>query len=98
MFKPILIKKHIIANRYKCLTFDALQGYPDRRRAITGARFFLQAVSNDPALLQKRVSWKVWIKIAIAVVLPPRQSRSLFIKMAKLFNLHALLVHVRLEP
>ena len=93
------LEKHIIANRYKCLTFDVFQkGVPGRQRGLTGARYLWQVVSNEPDMLQRRVTWKVLIQIAMFILLPPQQAKLLRDKMKQLSNVEALLFHVRVDP
>src|SRR5919202_353647 len=72
------IKKDIIANRYKCLTVDALQGYPRRRlQGLIAAKFLWVAVSNDPSLLRRRAIWQVLLKIAIISLFPSKIAHEL---------------------
>ena len=91
------IKKDIISNRYKCLTFDALQGYPGRQQGLLGAKFLWVAVTNDPSLLKKSVIWQVLLKAAIAVVLPPEMAHNLLNrnKIKRLSNVENILSYVR---
>ena len=94
------IKKDIISNRYKCLTFDALQGYPGRQQGLIGAKFLWVAVRNDLSLLQKAVIWHVLFKSAIAVLLPPQTAHNLFKrnKVKRLSNVENILSYVRFDP
>ena len=95
-----LIKKDIISNRYKCLTIDALQGYPERKRGLLAAKFLLIAVRNDLMSLRRRATWQVLLKIAIVVLFPPKKAHFLLNKhkIKRLSNLDSFLLHLRLEP
>lgn len=75
-------RKEIIANRYKFLTFDALESGVSRKYSLMAARFLLIAVKNQPNLLANQVIWIVILKIFIRTVLPP-QLASLFINYIK---------------
>ncbi len=94
------LKKDIISNRYKCLTFDALQGYPGRQQGLIGAKFLWIALTNDPSLLQKSVIWHVLLKSAIAVLLPPQIAHKLLNrnKIKRLSNVETILSYVWFDP
>jgi len=96
--KILTLRKDIIANRYKCLTVDALQRGIARRRGLTAARFFCIAISHDPHLLFTKVAIKVWLKILAAILLPPQWSQTLSAKMTKVTDISSLLGYLRLEP
>jgi hypothetical protein len=49
-------------------------------------------------MLQRRVTWKVLIQIAMFILLPPQQAKVLRDKMKQLSNVEALLFHVRVDP
>ena len=66
------LKKLSLTNIYKYLTYKALEGAPDHRRGLLAARFFWNFIINDPALLGKRFTWKVILKIFFWVFLPHR--------------------------
>jgi glycosyltransferase involved in cell wall biosynthesis len=92
------LKKHSIANLYKYLIFKCFEGFPERQKGLAAAKFLWHGVSNDPSLLQKRVAWKVLLRIVILVLLPTQQAQILFTKMKGIFNINALLVHIKAEP
>lgn len=92
------LRRICIGNRYKGLTWKTLTGFPEPGKGVTAARFFLHAISNDRSLLGKRIFGKVWLKIAIIVLLPPPLARFLLTKIKQLSNLDALLVHIQVEP
>ena len=72
------LKREILASRYQYLTLKAIEGPPERSRGLVAARFFLQAVRNNPAWLQRtQLMLIVLLKITIATLLPPRQAQSL---------------------
>ena len=92
------LKPTCLANIYKYLTFKALEGLPRRPTAIVAVKFLWNAVRNDPSLLRRRIIWKVLLKIAIAIFLPPKAAQDLLTKMKGLANLDSLLLRTQLEP
>ncbi len=92
------LKKFSLGNRYKYLTWKALDGTPERRRALTALRFLWHTVSNDPSLLHRRIIWKVLLKIVIAVLLPSQSALVLLKKMGRLSDLDTLFLHTQIEP
>jgi glycosyltransferase involved in cell wall biosynthesis len=92
------LKRQCLGNRYKYLTFKALEGTPKPQRGWVAARFLGNAVFNDPSLLQTRVIWKVLLKIMAVSLLPPQQAQSFINKMGGLANIGAIFVHVKREP
>jgi glycosyltransferase involved in cell wall biosynthesis len=72
------LKREVLGNRYKYLTLKAIEGPPSGGRGLAAARFFLQAVSNDPTWLRRtRLMLIVLFKITVAILLPPRQAQAL---------------------
>jgi glycosyltransferase involved in cell wall biosynthesis len=72
------LKRKVLGNRYKYLTFKALEGQPERRRGLAATRFFLQAVTHDPTWLGKtQLMLIILFKIAIATLLPSQQAQTL---------------------
>jgi glycosyltransferase involved in cell wall biosynthesis len=92
------LKQATLGNRYKYLTYKALDGMPERRRAMTALRFLWHCVSNDPSLLPRRIVWKVLLKSAIRFLLPSQTALALQEKMGKLSNLDTLLMFTQSEP
>ena len=92
------LKQFSLGNRYKYLTWKALDGTPERRRALTAVRFLWNTVSNDPSLLHKRIIWKVLLKIVIALLLPSQPALVLLRKMGRLSNLDTLFLYTKIEP
>ncbi|MBD1806880.1 glycosyltransferase [Microcoleus sp. FACHB-SPT15] len=92
------LKQTSIANLYNYLIFKALEEPPVRHKGLLALRFLWKAVSNDPSLIQKQIIWKVLLKIAIVVLLPPQQALVLLTKRKRLSNLDTLLLSNRLEP
>ncbi len=91
------LKKHSLANIYKGLTFKTLEGLPSPQQGLTAARLLWYSIRNDPSLLQARVIWKVLLKIAAMVLLPPQQAQLLLTKFKKIFNTTTLLGYLQLE-
>lgn len=92
------LKQICFSNRYKGLTWKTLEGFPEPSKGLAAARFFWNAISNDSSLMQKRIIWKVFLKIAIVLLLPSQLAFVLLTKMKRLANLEALLVHIQTEP
>ncbi len=92
------LKRHSIGNRYKGLTWKALEGPPERGRGLVAARFLWHAVINDFALLRKRLTWKVLFKIAVWILLPPQQAQIFITKFKTMSDIQStLLMHFRLD-
>ncbi|HEY9832880.1 MAG TPA: glycosyltransferase [Stenomitos sp.] len=91
------LKPTCFANIYKYLTYKALEGFPERYRALLAVKFLWYATVNDLSLLRRRIIWKVLLKIAIAVVLPSQLGRKLLTKNKQLANLDSLLLRTKLE-
>ena len=91
------LKQASLGNRYKYLTWKALDGIPERHRAITAIRLLWHTVRNDPLLLYKRIVWKVLLKSAITLLFPPQVALALLQKMDRLSNLDTLFIHKQSE-
>ncbi|MBE9126707.1 MULTISPECIES: glycosyltransferase [unclassified Coleofasciculus] len=92
------LKSYSLANRYKCLTFMALQRTPERQQGLAAAKFLGLAIKNDPSLLRARVLLKVLLKIIIIVLLPPQQAQMLLTQSQRLTNIDALLGYLQVQP
>ena len=92
-----MLKPFTLGNRYKYLTFKAIEGMPARRQCLTAVRFLWNAIRSDRALLSKKIIWKILLKIAILVLLPEQQAKALLAKDKKLSDMTAVLVHTRTE-
>ena len=92
------LKKQSLGNRYKYLTFKALEGTPEGKKGLVAARFLLYAIRYDPVLLRTRVIWKVLLKIVTVALLPSQQAQVVLTRMNELFNIGALFVHIQREP
>ena len=67
------LKRETLASRYNYLTFKALEGNLDRKNGLTAARFLIQALKHDLALLGRtKIMVIVVVKIAVAILLPPQ--------------------------
>jgi len=89
------LKTICLGHRYKYLTYKAIDRQPDHGRAITGFRYLLTALFYDPTLWKRRVIWKVLLKLCVITVLPKTWSIQLFSKFDKIFNIEALLYHIK---
>ncbi|MEQ9626113.1 glycosyltransferase [Coleofasciculus chthonoplastes] len=93
----IYLKPYSFGNMYKYLTFKALDGTPERHKTIVAAKFLYHAVTNDPSLLKTRVLWKVLLKIITATILPTQLAEQYYQNYTSLFNISAILVHIKRE-
>jgi glycosyltransferase involved in cell wall biosynthesis len=91
------LKPTCLANIYKYLTYKALEGFPERNRGLVAVKFLWNAASNDPSLFGRRIIWKVLLKIAIVVILPPQAARNLLTRLNRIANLDSLLLRTKLE-
>lgn len=67
------LKRETLASRYNYLTFKALEGNLDRKKGLIAARFLIQALKHDLALLGRtKIMVIVVVKIATAILLPPQ--------------------------
>ncbi|RMG06219.1 MAG: glycosyltransferase [Cyanobacteria bacterium J055] len=85
------IKSAILGNRYKCFAWKALEGIPERHRAWTGGRFLWHSIQQDKSLLKKKVTWKIFIKIAILSILPRSIASDILTRKKRLSHIDALL-------
>lgn len=92
------LKQISLANRYKYLTFKALEGFPEQQKGFIAAKYLWQAIRYDSNLLKRKVIWKILLKISIIILLPSQQAQILFNKYAKLFNTITLLGYLQVEP
>jgi glycosyltransferase involved in cell wall biosynthesis len=92
------LKLDTLGNRYKYLTWKALEKPTMRQQGFTAMRFLLQAIKNDPVLLRTKVIWKVLLKSMTVALLAPQQAQALLNRMNKISNIDAILAHSRLEP
>ena len=71
------LRKKIMGNRYKFLTFDALQYGKNRHDSIMAARFLFVALKNQPILLKNKMIWVVLLKIILGLILSPEGVKAL---------------------
>lgn len=86
-----------LGNRYKYLTFKALEGTPERHKSLTALRFIWLAIKYDPNLLKTRVIWKVLFKIATGLLLPSQLAQKVLGKAKNLADISTLMLHIRTE-
>lgn len=91
------LKRDTLGNRYKYLTWKALERPTMRSQGLIAMRYLFQAIRNDPVLLRTRVIWKVLAKSVIVALLPPQQAQALCNRMQKILKIDAILAHSRLE-
>ncbi len=91
------LKRHSLGNRYKYLTFKAIEGYPDRKKGFAAIRFLWNAIKNDPSLLRAKVIWKVLFRIAAITLLTPELAQAAINKFKPLSNTITLLGYMKLN-
>ncbi|MBD2017365.1 glycosyltransferase [Microcoleus sp. FACHB-53] len=91
------LKPQCLGNRYKYLTFKAIEGYPERSKGIAAIRFLWNAIKNDPSLLQAKVIWKVLFRIAAITLLTPKLAQAVINKFKVLSNTTTLLGYMKLN-
>lgn len=92
------LKRYSIGNFYKDFTFKLLNMPAKRERGLQAAKLFWNAVKYDPELLQRRIFWKVLLRIIIIVILPSQQADILLNKMKKASDISTLFIFMRWEP
>jgi glycosyltransferase involved in cell wall biosynthesis len=92
------LKPDTLANRYKYLTWKALEKPTMRSQGLTAVRLLLQAIKNDPVLCRRRVIWKVLFRSITVVLFSPQPAQVLFNKVNQLSNINTLLALSRLDP
>ena len=91
------LKPQCLGNRYKYLTFKAIEGYPERNKGIAAIRFLWNAIKNDPSLLRAKVIWKVLFRIAAITLLTPKLAQAVITKFKPLSNTTTLLGYMKLN-
>ncbi len=89
------LKKQSLANLYKYLTYKVMEGQSNSQKGLTAARFFLQAVRNDPSLLKAKVIGKVIFKILAVIILPSQLAQAVITKFKPLSNTTTLLGYIQ---
>ncbi|HBE17483.1 MAG TPA: glycosyl transferase family A [Cyanobacteria bacterium UBA11149] len=91
------LKKYSIGNRYKCLTFMALQRNPSRKQGIIAMKLLIYTIKNDPSLLMAKALLKVFFKIVVMIIFSPEQTQYLITKLNRLLNIESFLGYIKLE-
>lgn len=92
------LKRYSLANLYKYLTFKALEGSPKQQRGAIAARFFWNAIKNDPSLARHpRVMLKSLLKISTVALLPPQHSEPFLTKFKNFADINGLLNYIRAD-
>ena len=91
------LKPQCLGNRYKYLTFKAIEGYPERSKGIAAIRFLWNAIKNDPSLLRAKVIWKVLFRVAAITLLTPKLAHAVINKFKTLSNTTTLLGYMKLN-
>ena len=78
------LKRQVLAERYKYLTLKAVEGKLERRRGLSAARFFWQAIRYDLSWLKRtKLMLILLLKIFLATVLPSEQAQEILLKIQK---------------
>jgi glycosyltransferase involved in cell wall biosynthesis len=91
------LKRQSLGNRYKYLTFKAIEGYPERKKGLVAIRLFWNAIKNDPSLLKAKVIWKVWFRIAVIILFTPKLAQAVMTRFRVLSNTTTLLGYMKLN-
>ena len=91
------LKRHSIANFYKCALFRMMTEPPSKKRGLEIAWFLLNAIQYDPDLIRRRVVLRILINILMSTILPPDYAKFLLTKVKGLANNYALLGYVRVD-
>jgi glycosyltransferase involved in cell wall biosynthesis len=92
------LKNISLANRYKYLTWKVFDAKPTRFQVVQAINYFWYAVITDPSLSQRKIFWKVLLKIAIIMLSPRQLALFSLSKMDNLANLDALLRLIKTQP
>lgn len=92
------LKPYSLGNRYKFLTYRALQGVPKSRKARLASRYFFNAVRYDPYLLRMRLFWKVVLTIVVMSLLPPKFAQALLNRLQNPLSIYGLLARMHINP
>jgi glycosyltransferase involved in cell wall biosynthesis len=92
------LKSHSYANIYRYLAYRCFERFPTRSRALIAAKFLWSATINDPSLLQRRVTWKMLLTIALVLLLTHRYAYRVANRTKRLKNFHIILHLMQLEP
>ncbi|CAD5937884.1 glycosyltransferase [Planktothrix agardhii] len=84
------LRKRSLANTYKYLTFKALEGEPDRARALAALNFLYHVLIYDPKMFRQRVTIRTLLKILTIIFLPKQQAKNVLNKYGKIKNIGAI--------
>ncbi|MFB2837627.1 glycosyltransferase [Floridanema evergladense] len=91
------LKHQSLANLYKILIYKSLEALPNKERGIASMRYFRLAIKNDLSFLRARVVWKVLLKIALIMLLPPKQAEVFLHKFAPIFNITTIFGYLQVD-
>ncbi|MBP0012702.1 MAG: glycosyltransferase [Roseofilum sp. SBFL] len=92
------LKPYTLGNLYNYLIYKALSGYPDRKKALNALRFTVMFARNQPSFMQKKLFWKIGLRMAIVGLLPPQKAVALLDKIGKFGNINNLLEYIINDP
>jgi glycosyltransferase involved in cell wall biosynthesis len=88
------LRRICLGHRYKYLTYKTIDAGCDRRRALTGVRYWFLALWYDPTLLRRRVIWKVAFKLVAILLLPHNFLVNMMRRYPKPFDTESLLYRI----
>ncbi len=91
------LKRYSLANIYRYLIYKALEGKLEKKRGLTTLRFVWQVIRHDFNWNQMRVMMKVFLKAAIAIVLPSRYAESLISRAGTWLDTSTILGYIKTE-
>lgn len=91
------LKNYVIANRYKTLVYDALQGQPTTKRGVSALRWLWVSLKYDPSFLRARVLVRILVKIGVMLVVPASLSSPMINRCKFFSNMDALLGYLYFE-
>lgn len=91
------LKHQSLANIYKILIYKSLEGMPNKERGIASIRYLQLAIKNDLSFLQAKVIWKVLLKIALIMLLPPKQAQVFLHKFEPMSNITTIFGYLQVD-
>ncbi|WP_341526557.1 glycosyltransferase [Nostoc sp. UHCC 0302] len=92
------LKPYCLANLYKYLLYRTLEGQPERHKSRIAVKFLISTLRTDPYIFFKRVIFKVFLKLAVIILLPSQYAHVMFSKLKRVFNTSTLLGYIQTDP
>lgn len=91
------LKHQSLANAYKILTYKSLEGMPNKEKGIASIRYLQLAIKNDLSFIRAKVIWKILLKIALIMLLPPKQAHVFLHKFEPMFNITTIFGYLQVD-